>query len=480
MQEVNEKLNMLENFVKNIQPPNPPGFSQPQAREFNIGSPTGVPPQPTDAAPRQMPDPWTRPNNDPWMPGQPQQQQQQGIFTTQAPQTPVPGAQYGHAPRRNAQEEQPVNSIFRPQNGFQQAFVVGGGNHGESDIMKQFKIKRKDVDLTKFNGQMSSWKHWKSKLVDHCADSTTRWRRILKQCEESPGPISMTYLKSLAIGQGYTAWDLSEDLEGFIVKYVNESIYNRRYAYTRGEEGNGFEMYRNLFNQFEGGSTLVRMGGRKLLNDYGRCPSKGDVQEYFEDWLELMGKHAPDLLTNAEEMYYRALDVLPVELEDEIVLKDDVTTYEQIHNFIIKKYAHKKHRAQQRQVIASRGRPSRMSPVVPSQETSGTPEAMPKMPSYEEVVAMTVAALQSGNQRPPKKGDRDRRPPSKDKPLKFWFDKDCWECGKNGHKRPDCPEYQALLAKNGGKRPKGHKGAFDKARDEFRRKHGARSRTPSH
>ena len=101
------------------------------------------------------------------------------------------------------------------------------------------------------------------------------------------------------------------------------------------------------------------------------------------------------------------------------------------------------------------------------------------MPSYEEIVAMTVAALQSGHQRPPIKSDNDRRPPSKDKPSKCWFYKDCWECGKNGHKRPDCPEYQALLAKNGGKRPKGHKGAFDKARDEFRRKHGGRSRTPS-
>ena len=49
----------------------------------------------------------------------------------------------------------------------------------------------------------------------------------------------MQYLRSLPIGQGYTAWDLAEDLEGFIVKYVNENIYNRRYAYTGGEEGNG-------------------------------------------------------------------------------------------------------------------------------------------------------------------------------------------------------------------------------------------------
>ena len=222
----------------------------------------------------------------------------------------------------------------------------------------------------------------------------------------------------------------------------------------------------------------MRMGGRKLLNDYGRCPSKNDVQEYFEDWLELMGKHAPDLLTNQEEMYYRALDVLPVDLEDEIVLKDDIKSYEHIHNFIIKKYAHKKHRAQQRQIITSRGKPSRMSPVVAARDEPGATSSTSPMPSYEDIVAMTVAAFQSGNQRPPKRSDKDRRPPSKDKP-KFWFDKDCWECGKNGHKRPDCPDYQALLAKSDGKRPKGHKGAFDKARDEFRRKHGGSSRTPS-
>ena len=81
-------------------------------------------------------------------------------------------------------------------------------------------------------------------LIDHCAVSTTRWKRILKNCEASGGPIKMQYLKALAIEQGYTAWDLSEDLEGFVVKYVNESLYNRRYADTGGEKGNGFEMYR--------------------------------------------------------------------------------------------------------------------------------------------------------------------------------------------------------------------------------------------
>ena len=70
-------------------------------------------------------------------------------------------------------------SICLPQNGAQQPFVPMG-NLGDGDIMNQFKISRKGVELTKFNGQMASWKHCKSKLIDHCAESTTRWKRILK------------------------------------------------------------------------------------------------------------------------------------------------------------------------------------------------------------------------------------------------------------------------------------------------------------
>ena len=111
---------------------------------------------------------------------------------------------------------------------------------------------------------------WKQRFIDHCCDSTLRWKGIFKMVESCDGPIRREYLESLHIGGGYSAWALAEDLENFIVKYVHDDLYERRAAWCGGEEGNGFEFYRNLFREFEGGSHLVQMGGRKLVNTYGR------------------------------------------------------------------------------------------------------------------------------------------------------------------------------------------------------------------
>ena len=141
---------------------------------------------------------------------------------------------------------------------------------------------------------------WKKRFIDHCSASTGRWREIFRMCEESEGPITRQYLESLHIGNGYSAWPVAEDLENFLVKYLSDDIYERREAWCGGEDGNGFELYRNLFREFEGGSTLVRMGGRKLLNSYGRPQRGEDIQKHFEDWQILLNKFGSDLMMNPE------------------------------------------------------------------------------------------------------------------------------------------------------------------------------------
>ena len=65
--------------------------------------------------------------------------------------------------------------------------------------------------------------------------------------EESDGAITRPYLESLHIGNGWFACALAEDLENFIAKYLRYGLYERREAWCGGEEGNGFELYRNLF-----------------------------------------------------------------------------------------------------------------------------------------------------------------------------------------------------------------------------------------
>ena len=92
----------------------------------------------------------------------------------------------------------------------------------------------------------------------------------------------------------------------------------------------------------------------------------------------------------------------------------------------------------------------------------------------QDVIEAALNAIQqSRNEKPV----RPRSPPPSGGPS-FGFEKDCFECGGIGHQRKDCDVYKKLLKENGGRRPKGHQGAFEKARAELRRKH-SKARTTS-
>ena len=97
----------------------------------------------------------------------------------------------------------------------QQASVAGG-----QDILKTFKIDRKFVDLNNFPGVATDSKDWKNKFIDYCAGSTGKWRRVFKAIEGDPQPMTQLLLENTPTGQGYTAWDLAEDLGAFIIKHV--------------------------------------------------------------------------------------------------------------------------------------------------------------------------------------------------------------------------------------------------------------------
>ena len=165
-----------------------------------------------------------------------------------------------------------------------------------------------------------------------------------------------------------------------------------------------------------------------------------------------------------------------------------IKNHKDISETIRRRYSYKKQRRQQQTVLNQHrtGRQTSMSPLLGAyaggcndgachHDHSNAQSAQSTTPSFEEIVAMTVAALSK-----PKgsgKGDRGRSPGGSTKP-KFWFESDCFECQANSHKRPDCQKYKAVLSKNNGERPKGHKGAFEKAREKHRLKYGNTSTRP--
>ena len=72
--------------------------------------------------------------------------------------------------------------------------------------MKAFKISRKGTESLKvLKSDMASFKCWKSKIIDHLRESTSRWRDLLKKTQESEGPIMKEYLQDIHVGWGESA-----------------------------------------------------------------------------------------------------------------------------------------------------------------------------------------------------------------------------------------------------------------------------------
>ena len=129
--------------------------------------------------------------------------------------------------------------------------------------------RKKNEALKKFSGTLSEYQIWRERIVDHLCRSNRAWRKFLDALQKCPGPITKVCLSTQSEA-GYNGWELSEMLEGFLVDQLSDSLYRRRKQLSGGERGNGFEMWRWLYNEFQGGSDAVNLGGARRLQDWTR------------------------------------------------------------------------------------------------------------------------------------------------------------------------------------------------------------------
>ena len=120
--------------------------------------------------------------------------------------------------------------------------------------VRAFQISRKNTQaLQVFSGDMSKYTAWRSRIVDHLVECYWRWEEVLEVTMRCTHPITREYLESLHVGFGDSAWPIAVDLEAFLVRFFSESMYERRENLAGGsrEKGNGLEMWRDLYLQFE-------------------------------------------------------------------------------------------------------------------------------------------------------------------------------------------------------------------------------------
>ena len=115
----------------------------------------------------------------------------------------------------------------------------------------------------------------------------------------------------------------------------------------------------------EGSHALIKRRGRRLFNNWGRCTMKDNTEQHIRGWQKNLYKHATGLVNNEEELFYRLLEILPGELEEEMACDKFVKNHKDIIEAIQRRYSYKKQRRQQKTVLNQHrtGRKTSMSPL---------------------------------------------------------------------------------------------------------------------
>ena len=121
--------------------------------------------------------------------------------------------------------------------------------------------------LFKFDGDMSQYKPWKSRVRDHCSEEWSYWRDVLDHAERVPYELKSEALNNMQLF-GVNAAALSTDLWSFLLRWIGPTLYLRRMKIAPNIEGNGLELWRKLFTEYQGSDVLLQVVGRTKLQDF--------------------------------------------------------------------------------------------------------------------------------------------------------------------------------------------------------------------
>ena len=94
---------------------------------------------------------------------------------------------------------------------------------------------------------------------------------------------------------GVNGMGLTNDLWSFLLRWIGPTLYLRRTRMGPSIEGNGLELWRRLFTEYQGSDELIKLAGKTKLLDFGKCRSVKHLNHHLDEWLELVYKHGDDM-----------------------------------------------------------------------------------------------------------------------------------------------------------------------------------------
>lgn len=87
-------------------------------------------------------------------------------------------------------------------------------------------------------------------------------------------------------------------------------------------EGNGLELWRKLFSEFEGSDKLIQIAGRTRLQDYPQRKAMKDLNHHIDDWLHQFYQYGDGI--SKEHAKTMCVRTIPESLRVEIYRRPEV------------------------------------------------------------------------------------------------------------------------------------------------------------
>ena len=116
-----------------------------------------------------------------------------------------------------------------------------------------------------------------------------RWTKMLKLATGCPCDISPRWLLEMRYGD-YTGADLARELHIVLGNTVRDPIHERMRATAGGCEGNGIQLWRGPFREFEGGDVVVQNHMGVQFPAFKQCKDIRNLSKTLDDWFGVASK----------------------------------------------------------------------------------------------------------------------------------------------------------------------------------------------
>ena len=320
---------------------------------------------------------------------------------------------------------------------------------------RDFEISYKtNPQLKVFEESISQYHYWASRVKDHVSRTNPRWKHILEYCAKYPNPIRREDLIRTHC-DGVCAWELALKLDLWLADWFNMNLYNRRVQLAGGRDqaGNGFEVWRQLYLQYAGGSSAVRHGGQARLKDWPKCTNIMNLEAHLDGWKACLDEYGQEMFAAPGMLRTMLLEILPDEFENDVLDRPELVDHEQILAFVKRRLEHKR---QKKLAEHARKHGGAMVNAVTTHEAAPAPEPVPPPPTPPADYSLMRELVNALKDRQPRH-QRDQSP-GRGRPVKtgakfMWDPRDCWHC-KGKHKREQCEDWLRVMKAHNGSKPR--------------------------